>query len=70
VVALFQHKTDLTKEKFEANYRVSPKLVQAVPMLIENAVAVDRFNQQMAQRKRQIKNKEKQNKRQRRNSFP
>ena len=52
VVAVLQQAAE-SQDDFEANYKVSPKLVEGEPMLIENTVVVDRFNQQTAQRKRQ-----------------
>ena len=52
VVAVLQQAAE-SQDDFEANYKVSPKLLEGEPMLIENTVVVDRFNQQTAQRKRQ-----------------
>ena len=52
MVAVLQQAVE-SQDDFNANYKVSPKLVEGEPMLIENTAVVDRFNQQMAQRKRQ-----------------
>ena len=54
VVSTLQ-RVDQSQDDFESNYKVSPDLIKAVPMLIENQVVPDRFNQQTAQRKRQRK---------------
>ena len=43
---------------FESNYRVSPQVSAAVPMLIENVCAIDAFNRSVSQRKRQKNSRE------------
>lgn len=44
---------NLSREEFESNYKVNPKFITGVLMLIENAVAPDKFKRESAQRKRQ-----------------
>ena len=44
-----------TEEEFVKNYRINPDYTAAVPMLIENVIAVDSFNQQREQRKRRTR---------------
>jgi len=41
------------ERNFESNYRVSPQVSAAVPMMIENVCAIDAFNRSVSQRKRQ-----------------
>ena len=59
VLALVQRSA--SQKEFETGYPVSPKLVQAEPVLIENLHALDIFNRQQAQTKRQAGNKRKRN---------
>jgi len=48
-----------SQEEFERCYDVSPALTQAEPVLIENLHALDNFNRQQAQAKRQAEKKRK-----------
>ena len=52
VVAIIQN-TVPSEEEFESTYRASPQVLAAVPMMIENVCAADRFNSSSSQRKRQ-----------------
>ena len=44
--------------EFEEDYDVSPQLVQAEPVLIENLHAMDQFNREMGQKKRRAKSRD------------
>ena len=52
IAAILQQLVE-SESEFENYYRVNPLLIQGVLMLIENAVAMDTYRKQNAQRKRQ-----------------
>ena len=57
IVSVIQNMVVTSEEVFESAYRVSPQLLAAVPMLIEN-YAADGFNRSVSQRKQQRKSRD------------